>query len=103
MRSSLVELTAESGASGRKSIIAATEQANAFQRSLASSHPNQVNVWNTSDRKRAELLADYLNSLEAVCPNPRLIPLDDAGKSPAIEGTCTLGSRPEEQMPHTRE
>ena len=103
MRSSLLELTAESGASGRKNIIAATEEANALQQSLASAHPNRLNIWNTSDKRRAELLADYLDSLEAVCPNPRLIPLNDAGKDPAIEGTCRLGSKQEKRMRHTRE
>jgi predicted transcriptional regulator len=81
---------------------AASEQANALCQSLAEAHPNPVNVWNTSNKERAELLDEYLNAIEPICPDPRLIPLNDAGKAPAIEGRCSLGSRQEKRMRHTR-
>jgi hypothetical protein len=103
MRSSLLELTPESGDSSREKIIAATEQAVALRQSLAQTHQNPLNIWNTSDQKRAKLLAEYLNALDPVCPDPRLIPLDDAGKAPDIKGTCGLDSEQETRMRHTRE
>jgi hypothetical protein len=101
MRSSPLELTPESGDSSREKIIAATEQAVALQQSLAQAHPNPLNIWNTSDQRRAELLSEYLNALDPVCPDSRLIPLDDAGKAPAIMEECSLGSQQEKQMQHT--
>lgn len=55
------------------------------------------------DQKRAKLLAEYLNALEAICPNPRLIPLGEAGKAPAIKGTCPLDSRQAQEMLHRPE
>ncbi len=101
MRSSLLELTPESGDSSREKIIAATEQAVALRHSLAESHSNSVNVWNTSDEERAELLTEYLDALERVCPDLRLIPLDKVGKAPAIARTCPLDSRQAREMLHT--
>jgi hypothetical protein len=64
---------------GRGDLTAAKRNADAFCQSLAESHPNSVNVWNTSDEERAELLTEYLDALERVCPDLRLIPLDKVG------------------------
>jgi hypothetical protein len=84
-------------------ISIAAKQAHTLCHSFAESHPNPINIWNTSNEERADRLAEYLDAIEAVCPNPRLIPLDDKGKAPAIRGTCSLGSEQEKQMQHTRE
>lgn len=93
----------ETAAITREDVPMGRANADALRQSLAESHPNSVNLWNTSDEERAELLSEYLDALERVCPNPRLIPLDEAGKAPAIRGTCSLGSEQEKQMQHTRE
>ena len=87
----------------RDNLVHASEKADSLRQSLAESHPNPVTIWNTSNEERAELLAEYLDALESVCPDPRLIPLNDAGKAPAIKETPGLGSRQEKQMRHTRE
>jgi DNA-binding transcriptional ArsR family regulator len=87
----------------QEDIITAKQNANTFRQSLAQTHPNRLNIWNNSDEERAELLTEYLDALERVCPDPRLIPLDEAGKAPAIRGTCCLGSEQEKQIQHTRE
>ena len=73
-------------------------QADALRQSLADAHPNPVNIWNTSDEERAELLAQYLDVIKQVCPNPQLIPLDESGKESAITGTRGLGSYRERWM-----
>jgi len=67
----------------------------------ANAHPNSVNTGNTTDEERAEILAEYLDALESICPDPQLIPLDGTGKAPAIKRICSLGSKQEQKMRHS--
>ncbi len=85
-----------------REILQSYSQADALRQSLADAHPNPVNIWNTSDKERAELLAEYLDAIERVCPNPQLIPLDKSGKAPAITGTRGLDSYRERWMQTSR-
>jgi DNA-binding transcriptional MerR regulator len=96
-------ITASTSERTKSQLVHASVDADSLCQSLAEAHQNQINVWNTSDKERAELLSEYLDALEPVCPSPQLIPLNDEGKVPAIRGTCSLGSRQEKQMRHTRE
>ncbi|WP_338739375.1 bifunctional DNA primase/polymerase [Haloplanus salilacus] len=88
---------------GQAHLTDAIERANALNQSVSEAHPNLLTIWNTSDEERAKLLDEYLDALEAVCPDPRLIPLDETGKAPAIRGTCSLDSQQAQEMLYTPE
>ncbi|KOX93399.1 hypothetical protein AMS69_05575 [Haloarcula rubripromontorii] len=101
--STSVGSSVETTAMERKEVATARANAAALRHSLAEVHSNPVTIWNTSDEERADLLADYLDALERACPNPRLIPLNETGKAPAIARTCPLDSQQAHEMLHTRE
>ena len=102
MSVSFIGLANEQSSVDQAQVDEAKKRASALGQSVADAHPNSVNVWNTSDEERARLLAEYLDAIEEVCLNPRMIPLDDEGKAPAITGQCRLGSHQSKQMLHTR-
>lgn len=67
----------------------------------ATEHQNPITVDDVTDDKRAEMLREYLDAISDVCPDPRLMPLDDEGKQPAIAGECRLQSKQAQSMLHT--
>lgn len=64
-----------------------------------SDHTNPIDADDVSDDERADMLAEYLDAYEnAFGRRPRLMPLDDEGKGPAITARCSLDSPTAEQM-----
>lgn len=55
-------------------------------------HDNPFDQSDVTDAERAKMLRDYLAAIEEVCLNPKLMPLDDEGKAPIIQGKCRLDS-----------
>lgn len=55
-------------------------------------HNNPIDQTDVSDDERAEMLATYLEAISDICPEPKLMPLDDEGKAPIIQGRCRLNS-----------
>lgn len=61
---------------------------------------NPIQVNEVSDEIRAALLQEYLQSIQNLCPNPLLMPLDE-GKEPKIIGQCKLDSSEADSFLHT--
>ena len=56
-------------------------------------HENPVDVEDVTDEERAAMLREYLEHfVDAFGQVPRLMPLDDEGKAPIIQGRCRLDS-----------
>lgn len=60
---------------------------------MPATHDNPIDASDVSDAERAEMLERYVELLEAEFGvRPKLMPLDEEGKAPIIQGKCSLDS-----------